>query len=689
MKTIAFRLLLSLTTAACAMGSYRIGQSEIPELEVHDDPAAFEVHDGHPRLFFRASDLPTIRERVAGEYRAEWREMLDEIEQGALRQPAAELARGPHLKLWSGRNVIFAAVVTGEEKYLTWAKAWAEALAAAGPVGNDNEYRGRLQCLAIAYDWLYPWLSDAEKQRLVDAIVAHIDRNWYFASSATQYIGGHSRWGNFALAAGLLAVVSERPELREKLLVVRDHWVRGYFPAQSWIAGDGGYHMGWSYSASYLTAGIHLVWSVATNETVFFPWQARLPSFWVYGRQGDGTYPNTGDAYTVVNDLNPYHRDTLMIAAGVLKDPHAAWSIAPKGDRFADILYRDKRVEPRAPDDPRAPLPLSRHFRNSGVVIARDRWDEETTHLQFRSVPFYSANHHHRDENSFTLHYRGGLAIDSGVYDEGGTQKGGYGGPHWRNYFTRTIAHNAIVVFDPAQEMTVLGQPASNDGGQTYRKEPTTLEELLPGGHAHLDGITRYVDTPDYTYAAGDATKAYDPARVRLAQRDIVYLRGAERPHPVVIVFDRVESAKPEFEKKFLLHTVNQPSVDGPMTVAQHKGGRLSCLTLLPEQAKLQLVGGPGKEAWVNGENHPWDPTHKTRPEREPGAWRLEVSPSAPAKRDYFLHVLFVDDADAAPVAAKAATLVREDGRAGVRVAGWQVVFPLTAGGEARIERAQ
>lgn len=690
MKTFVARFLLAVLAAAPLGAGYRIGQSEIPEVLIHKDPAEFEVHAGHPRLFFRAADLPAIRERIRGEYRAEWREMIEALEQGALRQPAAEFARGPHLKLWStGRNIAFAAVVTGEEKYLIWAKEWAEELAAAGPVGNDNEYRGRLQCLAVAYDWLYPLLSDAEKRRLLDAIVAHIDRNWYFASRATNYVGGHSRWGNFALAAGLLAVVSERPELREKLLVVRDHWVNGFFPAQGWIAAEGGYHMGWAYSAAYLTGGIHLVWSVATNECVFFPWQARLPWFWIYGRQGDGFYPNTGDAYTVQDDLNAYHRDLLMIASGIFKDPYAAWTIRPHTDRFADILYGDKRVTPRAPDDPAAPLPLSRHFGNAGVVIARDRWDDATTHLQFRSVPFYSANHHHRDENSFTLHYRGGLAIDSGVYDEGGTQKGGYGGPHWRNYFTRTIAHNAIVVFDPAQEMTVLEQPASNDGGQTYREEPTALADLQPGGHAHLDGITRYVDTPDYTYASGDATKAYDPERVRLAQRDIVYLRGVDRSHPVVVVFDRVESTQPEFEKRFLLHTVNKPSVQGRTMVAEHKGGRLSCVTLLPEQPKLQLVGGPGREAWVNGENHPWDPTHRQRPGREPGAWRLEVSPSAPATRDYFLHVLFVDDADAPAVAAEAAVLTRGDDAVGVRVGGWELTFPLAAGGAAQIERAQ
>ena len=357
-------------------------------------------------------------------------------------------------------------------------------------------------------------------------------------------------------------------------------------------------------------------------------------------------------------------------------------------NHFEDVLYGDPRVPPLAPGDPAAPLPLSRNFGHAGVILARDRWDAQATLLQFRSVPFYSSNHHHRDENSFTLFYRGPLAIDSGVYDEGGAEPGGYGGPHWRNYFTRTVAHNAITVFDPAQLMTLSGQRVTNDGGQIFREEPATLADLQPGGIAHLDGITHYQNTPDYTAVSGDATKAYDPVRVRLAQRDLIYLRATGRPHPMVVVFDRVTSAQPQFEKHFLLHTVNEPTVHDRLMVTENHGGRLSCLTLLPLDARLTLVGGPGKEAWVDGANHPWVLRPRPQPGLEPGAWRLEVSPGTARVTDYFLHILFVDDAGAPAVAAQDAQLTQSDDQVNVRVAGWRITFPLAAGGEPRIERA-
>ena len=45
------------------------------------------------------------------------------------------------------------AAITGEGK---WALSWAEFMADTAPKVNDDDYRGRLMSLAVAYDWLYP-----------------------------------------------------------------------------------------------------------------------------------------------------------------------------------------------------------------------------------------------------------------------------------------------------------------------------------------------------------------------------------------------------------------------------------------------------------------------------------------------------------------------------------------------------
>lgn len=70
------------------------------------------------------------------------------------------LGRGRYLKHWDiGRNMAFVAVVTEDENYIRWVKEWVQVMVDDGPVGNDDEYRGRLMSLAVAYDWLYHFLT--------------------------------------------------------------------------------------------------------------------------------------------------------------------------------------------------------------------------------------------------------------------------------------------------------------------------------------------------------------------------------------------------------------------------------------------------------------------------------------------------------------------------------------------------
>lgn len=655
--------------ATVAWADYPIGQKELPTVVIHADAAQFKVYPQHPRLFFRDTDLPTLRQRIETDQRAAWQRMTEYLQSTLLKQDPAKYARNPYLKGWSyGRNMTFAAVLTHDARYRDWALRWADALAAVDPAHetNDDDYRGRLMSLAVAYDWLYPQLSDARKAAYCKTLLAHLERNWFYAANP-NFVSGHSRWGNFALAAGLLAVVTEQPQTQPRLLRVRENWLAGFFPAQGWIAEQGGYHMAWTYTGPYSDARIHCLWSSASNENVYYPWRAQLPYLFLYGNCGDGTYPNSGDAYDPRGGLRE-GADTLAVAAGVFKNPHAAWMLKPNWDCFYELLYGDASVKPQPSDDPQQPLPLARHFGHAGVVVMRDRWDERTTHLAFKSSSFYSANHHHRDENGFTIAYRGALAIDSGYYDS-------YGTTHWWNYFTRTIAHNAITVYDPRQEFSGNG-PLANDGGQVFRAEPVSLQDIQPGGAAALDGILRYEHGESFSYALGNATKAYDPQRVKLAEREIVYLRFTNR-QPVIVVFDRVESTRPEYEKTFLLHAANRPVVEANRCVIENAGGgRLTCFTLWPAQAQLRLVGGPGHEFSVRGTNYPpkklsdtWKPIA--------GSWRLEVSPAEKRTLDYFLHVLAVDDSDAAPLPPQSVTRLAGDQCLGVEVAGWSVVFPL------------
>ena len=159
--------------------------------------------------------------------------------------------------------------------------------------------------------------------------------------------------------------------------------------------------------------------------------------------------------------------------------------------------------------------------------------------------------------------------------------------------------------------------------------------------------LVAFRTTPEYTYVAADLRKVYGE-KCRETVRQFIHLQ----PN-VFVVYDRVGASDPSYRKEWLLHFQNEPKVDGRDVVADCDRGRLFCRTLLPADASLRTVGGPGKEFWASGKNWELDPKflkaanyNANRCGKGPyfGNWRLEVAPSAPAADDRFLHVLVASD---------------------------------------------
>ena len=292
----------------------------------------------------------------------------------------------------------------------------------------------------------------------------------------------------------------------------------------------------------------------------------------------------------------------------------------------------------------------------------RDSWDfEQNTLVAFKSSPFYSFNHHHRDENAFTIYYKGPLAIDSGVYHA----SGGYGSEHWYNYYARSIAHNTILVYDPDERVLGAGKSIlSIDGGQRVlaNTEPA-LGEILPGGKHHFDGILGFENVADYAYSVGDATKAYDPAKLSLFRRTLIYLRNHSYDHPLILVHDRVISTDPSFKKTYLLHSILKPRVSGDVATISlaalpNPMVGLHQETILPKVSKISVIGGRifAQDYYVRDDgrgkprNYSANVRYDDRREqaqqelREGGKWRIEVSPHTPALDDTFLHAISVVD---------------------------------------------
>ena len=275
----------------------------------------------------------------------------------------------------------------------------------------------------------------------------------------------------------------------------------------------------------------------------------------------------------------------------------------------------------------------------------------------------FVGNHQHMDGGAFQIYYKGPLAIDAGAYH--GTS-GGYNSAHNKNFFKRTVAHNSLLVFDPNEKFaswnyggTDKTEFADNDGGQrmpgdrweTCRSFADLLSDEYTTGQVLAHGIGGDYMAPEYSYLSGDITKAYSD-KVKEVKRSFVFLNlKSEKVPAAMVVFDKVVSKNPEFKKHWLLHSIEQPQVsENGIVIKRTKdgdSGMLSNTVLLPakENLDMQVIGGKGKEFWVNGTNYANAPqAGRPDPRNERGEWRVEVSPSAPANEDYFLNVIQVAD---------------------------------------------
>ncbi|MGH9617654.1 MAG: heparinase II/III domain-containing protein, partial [Acidobacteriaceae bacterium] len=594
-------------------------------------------------------------------------------------------------------------LLTGEKRFADKAlgQMTADGMPAKPGSGNWVQFAN----WALAYDWLYgypdfdPKLKDRLAAQFTDVAAVTVARPELTPPSQASFQNYPTRYLGLAVFT-LCAASKHRPDdaylaqLKSKTVVA----FRNMLQLTRLVVPCGSYHESMDYMRiSYLPMAM-LAELQRTRTGVDparrFSMYANFGDTYLYKLLPDGTPSREGDnEYPILDD-----RDTAALGYAVhrFKDPYAAWLLRDSGfpvRKWAlpvlDFLWDDPDVVPRDPSATAVgEIPLCRHFPGVDQVVFRGGWGSSDTRIEFDCGPYF-AKHQHLDRGHFTIYRRGHLAIDSGAdYTE--TES-----PHYLNYYRRTVAHNSMLVFDPSEKF-FWGEDvvqAANDGGQRmdssrFWNTVRSLEDWEKTRDLWDLGHLRIVDASDkYNYALGDATRAYSPRKVSRFTRQLLYLPALD----VLLVFDRVVSTGAAFRKAWLLHAVNEPSVEGqsagdighggeefpnaPRFRIQEGDGEILVHTLLPAMHSTTRRGGPEYEfwtpgnstggAWGTGRNWPVDPAEggplPTEPDLRamwkkfwgpdcdriersnrrnviPGAWRIEVSPAHPAKEDLFLH---------------------------------------------------
>ncbi|MCD6352456.1 MAG: DUF4962 domain-containing protein, partial [Armatimonadetes bacterium] len=498
-------------------------------------------------------------------------------------------------------------IITNDPKVREWTRQMALKAAAWDPNGGSARNRGDigaqhfLRGLNWCYDALHDYLSEEDRARLRQAIIARTEQFWHYLNPFHSTAENNHAWlQTFVLGQSGLVMLGEVPEAEQWLTYSLDLYIGRFLCALGYQGDDNEGISYWAYGLGFIRryadmmlddCGVDLYRHPWLRQTDRFPLYCAPPNAWAVSFADTGQ-PNHGVR-------GPAYQALVRALAERARDPYGLW--------YAGVREPVDGVAPRPPVD----LPQSIWYRYIGWVIFNTSLVDGREDVTFamRSGPYF-AGHQHEDLNGFVLHaYGAKLAIDSGHYDY-------YGSPHHKDYSTLTRAHNCILV---------------NGEDQHSRKRGA-------------DGrIAAYFDSPAFGYTVGDVS---DPdvynGQVKRFDRRVLFIKPG-----FVVLHDVLEATQGPARWDWLLHAVSDFTLtpDTQSFAVTSGGASLAGRFLAPGDVQMKVTKG-----------YPVQPVdrYSTRPlppEKWVDEWTMTATPAQKRKQEDFFVVMAVTQG--APAALK------------------------------------
>lgn len=500
------------------------------------DTLLSRIPAAHPRIYVEGGDLEGFRKKVL-EAKNGYFQMIERSVRYFMTQPfpkeseadmQAVFEKSPYAPFAAAADAtkracnmaMYAAfyyLITGDAEVGAYGVRCLTELATWDPAGptsyavNDQAHRRIATYATLAYDWLYPLMTEQQRQSVREMIVGRIQiicESDHFSIKDADKSPFDSHGGTaigYVVLVGL-ALFGETE--------AAERWLRYALPIYISNMPQFGYEDGgWAQGTYYWSCGIFGLKVVEAlraagiidlyeksgkhNEALYAIYCCLEGSVCDFG---DNSYiPATEKMSSLISVLahripSPeirFTRDQIgyLTAYGHTDDSDPA------------VCIHDKYYGPEE-GYIRKEMPCEHYFPDIGwVAMHSDLEDPKRISVFFKSSWYGSFNHSHPDQNSFTIHaYGQQLAIDSGYYDL-------YNYPFDRDYTRKTYAHNAITYGNGK------GQPAF---------------DILAKGK-----ITDYLSHSRLALAGGDATESYKGA-LSAAKRWLLYVK----PDVVVTVDD-------------------------------------------------------------------------------------------------------------------------------------------------------
>ncbi|MFH1756118.1 MAG: Ig-like domain-containing protein [Candidatus Latescibacterota bacterium] len=509
--------------------------------------------------------------------------------------------------------------------------------------GEYQAVHDYLRNAAVVYDWLHIYLTSEEKNNLMAYMNQLLEEVWnpalnLFNPWSGQDIDnpGSHRYYQFLLATGYVGLATGGENASAPSLLfdgsayndmvnfvkakidqqAQPQWLSSHGLGGAWHEGDycavgAGLAIGELFSLLQRAGEADYFSSLPfANSMVYHQLYSMQPGFTVKYPGGDAPDPEM-----VAGD--PDRCMLLFLADGL--EGSAGSGLAQYWLENVSSAMQDEGMVPweflMARSDLTTKdyhtLPLNYYAEGLGWINSRSAWDDEAISLSFMCGD-HLQERQHRDQNSFVVYRSGWQGIDAATFSSTGL-------------IQSTEAHNTIVV-------NGIGQRAG-----------------LGTGH-----IAKYESSANYTYAVGDASDAYYAGQkeaggqplIHTYQREIVHIKPDH-----IIVFDRITPVDSTADITWLLHTKNQPVINGDIAMASNGSGRLFQRTMLPENPTMsvqQEVGG------VDGLD----------------SWRIQISSQLPRQHRQFLNYLYPASIDTGAMPEAETILASTDNMIGVQIGG-------------------
>lgn len=344
---------------------------------------------------------------------------------------------------------------------------------------NDQVNREIMFRSARAYDWVYDYMTDAQRKKFTDMIKARWDAMGDFADKITKNPMDSHGWTIIGYQ-GIVsyALIGDVDWAEEKFREILPLYTAVLPP---WSTQDGGWSQGtgyWKHGTNSNKEFIDTIQLAGLTKLYDKAWLKNEPE-WLLYTNAKGSWGSFGDeGNTNLAESTKSPRQSMARHMFFNNSSLAARLCNDLGGMDKSYLYNyyTAPAENMEQDDmmayPRGHKMKDLHW----AIMSSDLTDPDRVQFTFKSSPYGSYNHSHSDQNAFVIQaYGEKLAVRSGFYDH-------YGEDHHTAVTNASHSHNTITV----------------DGAKGQGKDSLSAK-------GHIDQFVNHLSFDSVTGRAGDA----------------------------------------------------------------------------------------------------------------------------------------------------------------------------------------